>query len=1541
MKRELQSSAPNALYIPGQQGRDACGVGLLARVSGTQDHQLLQLTLEALRNVTHRGAVSADGKSGDGAGILTQVPRKFIIREAGRMGALVGDISDITVGMFNLPQDKESSEVARLLSQAILEEHNLRFLGWREVPVNPDALGEKADQTRPDIRQAFVLRPGGMEPKVFQEQVYKARKAIEKAAEQTGLDIYIPSFDQKTLVYKGLMIAGQLPVFYKDLQDPDFETALALFHQRYSTNTTPDWMRAQPFRFLAHNGEINTLQGGVNWIKAMEPQFPPELVPVIWEAGSDSAKLDNVVELLVKSGRDIPHALMMLVQAASNYPDSDPKTREFYKYHGLLTPPWDGPAALAFCDGTVGGVILDRLGLRPSRYKVTNDLVIAGSEVNLVVLEDGEIIESGMLGPGQVFLVDTAGHKILRDSDVKAKYTSSDPYPGMSYEDVNRKVLFTVTRRDHMSPELSHNGNGNGHEKVLSTDLVPLQRAFGFTHEDVRVIINEMAESGADPVFSMGDDTPPAVMSNLNRAFYAYFKQYFAQVTNPPIDSTREHRMMSLDTVLGPMPNMLDEVPLDSRRIDLKSPILDSKQIEEIAAIQDGPLKTVVIDTTFKPDPKLGPDALKEALTKLNLQVEAAVKAGAGNIILSDEKVDASHVSIPMLLALGGVHHHLVRSEVRDKTSLIVKTGEAWDVHHFAALLGYGANAINPYLAVTTAKDSVYQDFANRLRIAKFKQEHGQAWKETPEYVQEELLSIGHSKAIEAEEKYFHAIDKGLLKIMAKMGIPTVAGYRGAQIFEALGIASEVVDICFTDTTTRIGGLRFKEIAEDVLERHTEAFGGLKKLPHHGLVRPFQQGGEYHANNHDLVNALQQAANSGSREDWLIYRSIVENRPAVALRDLMEFRSDRAPIPLADVEPMENIRRRFITTAMSLGALSPEAHRVLAVAMNRIGGRSNSGEGGENPLNYILDKNGDLGHNKIKQVASARFGVTAEYLMQAEEIEIKMAQGSKPGEGGQIPGSKVTELIASLRFAVPGVGLISPPPHHDIYSIEDLAQLIYDLKMINPKARIGVKLVSEPGVGTIAAGVAKAYADYILISGPDGGTGASPLSSIKNAGSPWELGLSETQQTLAGEDLRGRVTLRTDGGLKTGRDVVTAAMLGAEEFGFGTQAVIAMGCDMARACHLNICPTGIATQDEKLRREKFKGTPDQVINYFTLVAEDVREHLAELGYASFDEIIGRPELLRRKISSADSREALIDISPIIMASDPDLPRMHMVERNDRPEDKTPLTVVIAEAARESVVTGQPIQLSYNITNSDRTVGSRLSGEIAALHGLAGLEPGTINIDLKGSAGQSLGAWLARGVTLKLVGEANDSVGKGLCGGEIIIYPSSEIQYQWGENTIIGNTVLYGATSGQLFAAGRAGERFAIRNSGATAVVEGAGDNACEYMTGGMVAVLGRVGNNFAAGKTGGVAYIMASDKHKVNTELVEVVALDESDKQVLIGLVEKHFDKTGSPTALRILNNVDSLGDDYVKVTQKKSLVVKAPEQMIVVPEILEAVTTA
>lgn len=1500
-----------SLYDPKLE-HDACGVGFVARVSGTQDHPLLQLTLEALSNVTHRGAVSADGKSGDGAGILTQPPRRFVLREANKLGARVSDIRDVVVGMFNLPQDQAASETARQLSQAILGEHNLRFLGWREVPVDNNALGGKAYQTRPDIRQAFVLKPEGMESKVFQKQVYKARKAIEKAAEETGLDIYIPSFDQQTLVYKGLMIAGQLPVFYKDLQDPNFETALAIFHQRYSTNTTPDWMRAQPFRFLAHNGEINTLQGGVNWTRATESQLPPELVPVIWEAGSDSAKLDNVLELLVKSGRDVPHALMMLVQAASNYPDSDPKTREFYKYHGLLTPPWDGPAALAFSDGKVGGVISDRMGLRPLRYKVTEDgLVIAGSEVGIVRLDESLVVESGMLGPGQVFLVDTAGYKILRDGDVKATYTSREPYPGMSYEDINRGVLVPVARDSIEDPAVSH----NGHEKILATDLSSLQRAFGFTHEDVRVIIQEMAEKGSDAVFSMGDDTPPAVLSNLNRTFYAYFKQLFAQVTNPPIDSTREYQMMSLETTLGPMPDMLGEVPLESRILSLKSPILDSKQVEEIAGIKEGPLRAVTIDTTF--DPSLGPDALKDALIKLNAKVEAAARAGAGNIILSDEGVDSTHVPIPMLLALGGVHHHLIREGVRTKTSLVVKTGEAWDVHHFAALIGYGANAINPYLAVTTSKDLVYQEYANRIRIAETKMKHGQPWKETPEDVKKELFSLAYEKATDSEQKYFQAIEKGLLKVMAKMGIPTIAGYRGAQIFEALGINSEVVNLCFSGTPTRIGGLGFEEIAEDALARHAEAFSPeFKKLPNQGLVRPVREYGEYHANNRKVVEALQKAANSGLREDFQAYIDLVEGRSVAALRDLMEFNSDRLPIPLAEVEPMERIRQRFITTAMSLGALGPEAHRVLAVAMNRIGGRSNSGEGGENPANYVPDANGDLGHNKIKQIASARFGVTAEYLMQAQEIEIKMAQGSKPGEGGQIPGSKVTELIASLRFAVPGVGLISPPPHHDIYSIEDLAQLIYDLKMINPKAKIGVKLVSEPGVGTIAAGVAKAYADYILVSGADGGTGASPLSSIKNAGSPWELGLAETQQTLAGERLRERVKLRTDGGLKTGRDVVIAAMLGAEEYGFGTQAVIAIGCDMARACHLNTCPTGIATQDPKYR-ENFTGTPEQVINYFTLVAENVRGILAQLGYPSLDEIIGRSELLRRRESRVGSRESLIDISSIIMASDSSLPRIHMIERNDRPEDKIPLGVTIAEDARKAVMTGLPVHLSYKITNSDRTVGSRLAGEIASLHGSAGLEPGTVTIDLEGSAGQSLGAWLARGVTLKVVGEANDYAGKGLSGGELIIYPSSKILYEWNQNVIAGNTVLYGATGGEFFAAGRVGERFAIRNSGATAVAEGAGDNACEYMTGGMVAILGRVGNNFGAGMTGGVAYIPASDRNKINPELVEALALDDSDRQVLIRLVGEHFDKTGSPTALEILNNLDSLVGNFVRVSPK------------------------
>lgn len=1495
------------LYDPRHE-HDACGVGFVASIAGARSHEILAHALTAVVNLGHRGAIDADQKTGDGAGVLTQIPREFFARVLEQQEIALGALDRLAVGMVFLPPDAAGQTRGRRIVEEATARQGLAFLDWRVVPVEPHVLGEKGRATQPHIEQALITHPGALPAADYERVLYLVRKDVEARAAAEGLDtLYLPSLSHRTIVYKGLFVAQQLAGFYPDLRDPLYTTALAVFHQRYSTNTLPNWLLAQPFRMLAHNGEINTLQGNRNWMRAREAGLESSLWngcrellrPIIWEAGSDSASLDNALEVLERSDRDILHAMTMLVpEAWENMPDMPALLRDFYEYHACLMEPWDGPAALAFSDGVTVGATLDRNGLRPARYVITaGGLCIMASEVGVVELDEADIAEKGRLGPGQMIAVDTERGVLLRNDEIKQRVASQQPYGEWL-----RRQLYRLEAPPPPHAELYANGfHRNGHPgrgtaenhgaaEDQAAKLQQQQRAFGYTAEDLRLIIRPMGAEGHDAVWSMGDDTPLPVLSHQPRAFYNYFRQRFAQVTNPPIDPLREQLVMSLSTYVGARPSALQETEEHAHLIHLPTPVLLAHDLDRLCAQDHDPaFHHVTLCALFAASE--GPDGLEPALDKLCAEAEAAVDGGARILILSDRGVDGEHAPIPMVLAVGAVHHHLLRVGKRLSTDLIAETGEAWDIHHFAVLIGYGASAVHPYVALAT--------------VAALPRERGL-----------EELSVE-----EALMKYRSAVEAGLLKICSKMGISTLSSYRGGQIFEAVGLSQSLVDRAFTGTPCRIGGIDLRQLGAEVLRRHDESFvQQAGRLRDYGFIR-FRGDGETHGFAPAVVKAMHRAVKSGVYTDYEEYLSVAGNRAPATLRDLMQFRSAGPPVPLAEVESVESICRRFVSTAMSLGALSPEAVQTLAIGMNRLQARSNSGEGGEDPDWYDDTSWGVQAHNKIKQVASGRFGVTAYYLSQAEQLEIKMAQGSKPGEGGQLPGHKVSPTIARLRHAVPGIALISPPPHHDIYSIEDLAQLIYDLKQANPRAQIGVKLVSEAGVGTIAAGVAKAYADYILISGHEGGTGASPLSSIKNAGCPWELGLAETQQVLVLNDLRGRVRLRTDGGLKSGREVLIAAMLGAEEYGFGTSIVVAIGCDMARQCHLNTCPTGIATQREDLRykafgepqtalrRETMNAKADMVVHYFHHMAQEIRELLASIGLRSMDEAIGRVDLLEQAPCDTSARGSLVDLSQLLAHPDPEgtRPLKHVQERNDRPGD-APLDDRMIEDAAAALERGEPVRLEYEIRNDHRTVGARLSGAISRRYAAAGLPPGTVDVRLCGTAGQSFGAFSTRGLRLTLVGQANDYVGKGLCGAEIAVLPPPEASFAAHENVIVGNTVLYGATSGRLYAAGRAGERFAVRNSGAEAVVEGAGDHCCEYMTGGRVVVLGATGRNFAAGMSNGLAYVLDEEGDfptKVNTELVHLERLSDADVEPLQTLLHDHIAATGSARARDVLERWD------------------------------------
>ncbi len=1463
---------------------DACGTGFLAHIGGERSHLIVQTALEALARLTHRGAQGADAETFDGAGIMTQIPTALLCEEldARQMGH-VNDSADLAVGMLFLPSQERSPatyEECRRLIELSLADAGLVFLGWRNPPIDYTVLGAKARAIVPTIAQVLLARPAQLPSAHYARTLYYARRLIEERLRDAHLDeCYIVSLSHTTLIYKGLLPPSDLARFYLDLADPRYTSALAVFHQRYSTNTFPSWPLAQPVRMLAHNGEINTVQGNRNWMQAREGALESplwnekikDLFPVVQPSGSDSAQLDNALELLYYSGRDLLHSMQMLIPPAwEQDPELDDAQRAWCEYHAGITEPWDGPAALVFSDGRIVGAALDRNGLRPSRYMLTTQgLLIVASEAGVISCEPHEVAEKGRLGPGEMIAVDVERHLFLRDEEIKSQLAQRQPYRQWLEEHLTYLSELPTPEVEEVAP---------AHDAAA---LFARQQLFGYTHEDVEMVLRPILTDNKEPTWSMGDDAPLAALSTMPRAFSDYFRQRFAQVTNPPIDPLRERIVMSLDCYLGCRPSMLTETPQQAQLLRLPTPLLTEAQLNTLRNLKDAQFRPLTLTTTFSIAD--GAASFEATLDRLEREAVDAINAGFTLLILSDRDATLEQAPIPMAIAVGAIHHGLVRRGLRTHVSLICETGTVCDIHQIAVLLGYGAEAVAPTLAMASVRA-----LAGERRLEDV----------TPE---------------QAVERYFHAVEDGLCKIMARMGISTLHNIIGAGQFEILGLTPQFVERCFAGSANQPGNVTFAHIAERIIQHCSKIqqeapdanAAKRRKLNDLGRYR-FRRDAEYHAFNPFIVRALQKAAQSGSREDYQQFSSMVYSRPTTALRDLLSF-VPTTPIPLEQVEPMESIRARFVISAMSVGALSPEAHRTIAAAMNSIGCRNNTGEGGEDPNWYHETLEGYPVSSKIKQVASARFGVTTEYLVRAEEIEIKMAQGSKPGEGGQLPPGKVSPFIARLRHTSPGVSLISPPPHHDIYSIEDIAQLIYDLHQVNPKARVGVKLVSSSGVGTIAAGVAKAHANYVLISGHDGGTGASPLQSIKHAGMPWERGLAETQQVLVRNGLRKRVRVRVDGGFKTGRDVIIGAMLGAEEFGFGTAAIVALGCDMARQCHLNTCPTGIATQREDLRA-KFTGRPQLLVNFLTLIAEEVREFMTSLGIARFEDLVGRADLLQCTDASELDIAGLLVPQPVL--SSPDAYRS---VPSSAVADQLLVEAEEALAGERSVIT------QHSIRNDDRTVGASLAGEIARRYGNKGLPGVSITCTFQGSAGQSFGAFCVPGMRLILNGDANDYVGKSMTGGQIIIAPPADSHFASQDNTIIGNTVLYGATGGQFFAAGRAGERFAVRNSGALAVVEGVGAHGCEYMTGGMVVVLGETGYNFGAGMSSGVAYVLDTEEDlfplRCNTELVGIHRIeDEREMEALRTVVEWHARKTRSHHAERILEQWETVQQHFWRV---------------------------
>ncbi|MBN2453301.1 MAG: glutamate synthase large subunit [Candidatus Omnitrophica bacterium] len=1474
------------LYDPGFE-HDSCGVGFVCDIKGARSNTIVKQSLEVLSRLAHRGAVGADPKTGDGAGILMQIPHGFFRKAAAGAGITLPDEGSYGTGLVFLPRDSEERGFCRDILEKVIKEEGQVFLGWRTVPVDDSVIGHRARATEPVFEQVFIAKNEGLKDEIsFERKLYVIRKRAENIARESGIkekrSFYITNLSCRTFCYKGLLMPGQLGRFFLDLQDEDIVSALCLVHSRYSTNTFPTWDRAQPFRFLAHNGEINTLRGNVNWVSARERILTSEffgtdiekLKPVIVKGGSDSAAIDNFFELLVLSGRPLEHAMMMLIPEAWEHNSlMDGKLKDFYKYHACFMEPWDGPAAIAFTDGKRIGAVLDRNGLRPARYIVTdNGLVVMASEVGVLDIDPGAIKSCGRLEPGKIFFIDTELGRIVHDSEIKENISGKRPYgewnaAGMADLDKIAAGAEPVRRKKE--------------------EIIANLKAFGYSREDLKVVLKPMAEEGKEPVGSMGNDTPHAFLSKRPQILYNYFKQLFAQVTNPPIDSIREKLVMSLESFIGPEKNILEETPGHSHKIRVKNPILTDEELQGLRDISINGFRAKTIYTFF--DLNGGGDMFLQALDRICFEAEYAIEKGSSFIILSDRGADAERAALPSLLAVSAVHHYLVKKTIRSQVAIIVESAEPREVHHLALLFGYGADCVNPYLA-----------------------------HEAIGYCIEEGEIDSDPKV--ALKNYNKALSDGILKILSKMGISTLRSYRGAQIFEALGLSEELVEKYFTGTVSRIGGIGLGEIRAETIARHAAAYlrpDGAGMLLDSGGVYQWKKDGEFHLWNPDSIAALQDAARNNDAGCYGKFAAMINDQsdnPAT-LRGLLKFKRS-APVPIDEVESAESIMKRFVTGAMSFGSISALAHETIAVAMNRIGGKSNTGEGGEDPNRFVALPNGDSRRSAIKQVASGRFGVTINYLVNADEIQIKIAQGAKPGEGGQLPGHKVNETIARIRYTTPGVTLISPPPHHDIYSIEDLAQLIFDLKNANPRARISVKLVSEIGVGTVAAGVTKGGADMVLISGGDGGTGASPQSSIRYAGLPWELGLSETHQTLLLNGLRSRVRLQTDGQMRTGRDVAIAALLGAEEYGFCTAVLIVSGCVMLRHCHLNNCSVGVATQDGILQK-RFRGRPEYIVNYFLFVAEELRRIMAELGLRTIDEMIGRTDLLEVNEEITPPKARGIDYSRILFK--PDLSENE--ERYCASRHAETLGQVLDRKliylSADALEHNGPVNISLGIRNTDRAAGAMLSGEVTKRCGDGTLLEDTITCAFKGTAGQSFGAFLARGITFNLEGMANDYVGKGISGGKIIIYPDRKARYKSNENIIIGNTAFYGAISGEAYISGIAGERFCVRNSGLHAVVEGVGDHGCEYMTGGRVMILGRTGRNFGAGMSGGIAYVYDEDKtfkDRCNTDMVRLEPVKDGDKDTIYNLVHNHFKYTGSKKAKRIIDNMPGELKKFVRV---------------------------
>ncbi|MCJ9428131.1 glutamate synthase large subunit [Kordiimonas marina] len=1474
---------PQGLYDPADE-HDACGVGLVAALDGKPSRKVVLMGIEALKAIWHRGAVDADGKTGDGAGIHVEIPQEFFKEHVRATGHDIHD-GKLAVGMVFLPRiDLSAQETCRTIVETEILNFGYTIYGWRQVPVDIDVIGEKAEATRPEIEQIMIANAKGVDEETFERELYLIRRRVERAVIQAQVgDFYICSLSCRSVIYKGLFLAEQLSTFYPDLLDKRFVSSFAVYHQRYSTNTFPQWWLAQPFRMLAHNGEINTIRGNKNWMKSHQIRMAAvafgenseDIKPVVPHGASDSAALDAVFEVMVRAGRSAPMVKTLLVPEAWTNKMSMPEAhRSMYAYTNSVMEPWDGPAALAATDGRWVIAGLDRNGLRPMRFTVTADgYLVVGSEAGMVTVEDEDVREKGRLGPGQMIALDLKEGRFYHDREIKDLLAASQPF-----EEWVKDLLAIDDLPGFRGPE---------EPDFSGEELRRRQVMAGLSHEDLELILHPQVATGKEAIGSMGDDTPLAVLSSKYRNLSHYFRQNFSQVTNPPIDSLREHRVMTLKTRFGNFANVLDSGHTQAGAIVLDSPVISNREWKVL--LKHFGDSAQVIDATF--DVHEGPGALRAAIDRIRREAEDAVRAGRGHIFVTDENLGPNRAPVPMILATGGLHTHLIQQGLRTFTSLNVRASECLDPHYFAVLIGAGATTVNAYIA----EDCIIDRHSKGL--------------------------FGDMDLNTAVTRACDAIDQGLLKILSKMGISVISSYRGGNNFEALGLSRSLVAEFFPGMPTKISGIGLAGIEQKILEQHAKAYGGEKpSLPIGGLYR-FRRGEEVHAYDGQLIHLLQSAVSEDNYAKYLTYSKGLSKLPPVNLRDLLGFKKPAKGVALEDVESITQIRKRFITPGMSMGALSPEAHETLAIAMNRIGAKSVSGEGGEDSKRYKPYENGDNANSPIKQVASGRFGVTAEYLNACEELEIKIAQGAKPGEGGQLPGFKVTEMIAKLRHSTPGVMLISPPPHHDIYSIEDLAQLIYDLKQINPRAKVCVKLVSSAGIGTIAAGVAKAHADVILVSGHSGGTGASPQTSIKYAGTPWEIGLAEVNQVLTLNGLRHRVKLRTDGGIRTGRDVVIAAMLGAEEFGVGTSSLVAMGCIMVRQCHSNTCPVGVCTQDEALRA-KFEGTADKVVNLFSFIAEETREILSELGVNHLNDIIGRTDLLNQVSRGAEHLDDL-DLNPLLVQVGGRGNRSicTLEGRNEVPDT---LDAQMLDDAKAVFSKGEKMQLTYSVQNTLRAIGTRFSSEITRTFGMTGLKPGHVTVRLRGSAGQSLGAFAVQGLKLEVAGDANDYVGKGLSGGTIVVRPSNRSTFTARENTIIGNTVLYGATAGKLFAAGQAGERFAVRNSGADVVVEGCGANGCEYMTGGNAVILGSVGDNFGAGMTGGMAFVLDEDgtfEEHVNDESVVFARLESAHwEAVLKALIEEHVQETHSRWGATVLSNWEAKKGTFWQVVPKEML---------------------